>query len=171
MSTNIVPESPPRYADFTKQYIGGEWREGRSSSHVIEDTNPFDGSVIARIRGASVEDVSEAYRCAERAQLGWAVSSPRERSTILRRAADLILRRRDEIIEASIREVGGVRKFAEIVWYFAWSILDTASTYPFRAAGQIVPTDSQGEESLVYREPLGVIGIISPWNSPINLTI
>ena len=114
MSTNIGPESPPRYADFTKQYIGGEWREGRSSSHVIEDTNPFDGSVIARIRGASVEDVSEAYRCAERAQLGWAVSSPRERSTILRRAADLILRRRDEIIEASIREVGGVRKFAEI---------------------------------------------------------
>jgi acyl-CoA reductase-like NAD-dependent aldehyde dehydrogenase len=138
---------------------------------VIEDTNPFDGSVIARIRGASVEDVSEAYRCAERAQPGWAVSSPRERSTILRRAADLILRRRDEIIEASIREVGGVRKFAEIVWYFAWSILDTASTYPFRAAGQIVPTDSQGEESLVYREPLGVIGIISPWNSPINLTM
>ena len=86
-------------------------------------------------------------------------------------SGDLILRRRDEIIEASIREVGGVRKFAEIVWYFAWSILDTASTYPFRAAGQIVPTDSQGEESLVYREPLGVIGIISPWNSPINLTI
>jgi hypothetical protein len=89
----------------------------------------------------------------------------------MRRAADILLSRREEIIETTIREVGGVRKFAEIVVYFAWSILDASSTYPMRVTGQIVPTESRGEESLVYRRPLGVIGIISPWNSPINLTM
>ena len=89
----------------------------------------------------------------------------------MRRAADILLSRREEIIETTIREVGGVRKFAEIVVYFAWSILDASSTYPMRVTCQIVPTESRGEESLVYRRPLGVIGIISPWNSPINLTM
>lgn len=50
--------APPRYEDFTRQYIGGEWREGRSSTHTLEDTNPFDGGVLHRSRGASVEEPS-----------------------------------------------------------------------------------------------------------------
>ncbi len=87
------------------------------------------------------------------------------------RAAAITQARREEIIEATVREVGCIRKVAEILWYFAWAILDASASYPARVTGQIVPTDIPGEESLVYRKPLGVIGIISPWNAPINLTM
>lgn len=166
-----TPQAPSRYDEFTQQYFGGAWRGGRSLTHTVVDTNPYDGSVLTRIPGASTQDIADAYASATRAQSSWANTPPRERAAIMRRAAEIFLSRREEIIETTIREVGGVRKFAEIVWYFAWSILDASSTYPMRVTGQIVPTESRGEESLVYRRPLGVIGIISPWNSPINLTM
>jgi aldehyde dehydrogenase (NAD+) len=127
--------------------------------------------VLTEVPGASVADIADAFAAASAAQPAWAAKPPRERSAILRRAAAIVLARREEIIEMTVREVGGVRKFAEIVWYFAWSILDAAAAYPARVKGEIVPTETAGEESFVYRKPLGVITIISPWNSPINLTM
>jgi aldehyde dehydrogenase (NAD+) len=166
-----TPQPLSRYGEFTQQYFGGGWRNGRSLTHTVVDTNPYDGSILTRIPGASTQDIADAYASATSAQASWGNTRPRERAAIMRRAAEIFLSRREEIIETTIREVGGVRKFAEIVWYFAWSILDASSTYPMRVTGQIVPTESRGEESLVYRRPLGVIGIISPWNSPINLTM
>lgn len=162
--------TPAPYLDFTKQFIGGEWREGRSS-RILEDRNPYDGEVITRIRGASTDDVTDAYGQAARAQREWAARGPRDRAAIMARAAAITQARREEIVQATVREVGCIRKVAEILWYFAWSILDASASYPGRVAGQIVPTDTPGEESLVYRKPLGVIGVISPWNAPINLTM
>lgn len=161
--------TPTRY-EFGLQYIAGEWRQGRSSA-VIRDTNPYNGETLLEMIGASVADVDEAYDAAERAQSSWADMAPRDRAEVLRNAADLIEDRRDEIIEATIREVGGVRAFAEIIWYFAWSITAAAADYPARIRGEILPTDVPGQESRVYRKPLGVITVISPWNSPINLTL
>lgn len=162
--------APAPYRDFTKQYIGGEWREGRST-RISEDLNPYNGDVLTRIRGASIEDVADAYAASIRAQREWAARGPRERAAVMARAAAITQARREEIIEATVREVGCIRKVAEILWYFAWAILDASASYPARVTGQIVPTDIPGEESLVYRKPLGVIGIISPWNAPINLTM
>ena len=163
--------APPRHAEFTRQWIGARWRAGRSKGQPIIDTNPFNGEVLTRLPGASTDDVNDAYSAAEAAQPAWAAMLPRERGAILRRAADIVQARREEIVDTTIREVGGVRIFAEIIWYFAWSILDAAAHYPARLSGHIFPTDTPGEESLAYRKPLGVIAIISPWNSPINLTM
>ena len=50
-----MPGARTRYADFTSQFIGGEWRKGRSKGEPILDINPFDGAVLARITGASVD--------------------------------------------------------------------------------------------------------------------
>lgn len=165
-----TPQTPARYNGFTQQFIGGVWRDGQSS-HVVVDTNPFDGSHLTEIAGASAVDVAEAYAAATRAQASWAATPPRERAAVMSRAAAITMARRDEIIESTILEVGCVRKVAEILWYFTWSILDASAAYPSRVVGQIVPTESASEESLIYRKPLGIIGIISPWNAPINLTM
>jgi len=163
-------EKPAPYEGFEQQCIGGEWRKGRSA-HVVEDVNPYDGSTITRVQGASAEDVSDAYCAARAAQRDWAGAPPRERASIMAHAAAITLARREEIVAATIHEAGCVRKVAEILWQFAWSILDASASYPARVMGQIVPTESRTEESLVYRKPIGVIGIISPWNAPINLTM
>ena len=118
-----TPQPPSRYGEFTQQYFGGAWRGGRSLTHTVVDTNPYDGSILTRIPGASTQDIADAYASATSAQASWGNTPPRERAAIMRRAAEIFLSRREEIIETTIREVGGVRKFAEIVWYFAWSIL------------------------------------------------
>src|SRR5262245_58468322 len=161
---------PSDSSSYTQQFIGGAWRDGRSED-VVVDTAPYDGTVLTRLRGASAEDVADAYASAEKAQPAWAATSPRERSAILRRAADIFLARRVEIVDLTIREVGAVRKFAELVTHFAWGQLDTAAGFPARMAGHIMPSDFPGEESFVYRKPLGVIAIIGPWNAPVNLTM
>jgi acyl-CoA reductase-like NAD-dependent aldehyde dehydrogenase len=158
------------YTGFSQQYIAGQWRTGRSAGSVINDLNPYDGKTLVAIPGASVADVHDAYTAASAAQRSWALALPRERAEVMRRAADILKNRRDEIIDWTIAETGGIRKFAEIIWYFAWSITDAAASYPGRVRGEILPSDVVGQESRVYRKPLGVISIISPWNSPINLT-
>ncbi|MBR0642724.1 aldehyde dehydrogenase family protein [Plastoroseomonas hellenica] len=163
-------DSPSPYEGFDRQFIGGEWRVG-SSSHVIEDINPYDGSIITRVQGASANDVEDAYQAALKAQPEWAATPPRERASIMARAAAITLARREEIVAASIQEAGCVRTVAEFLWQLAWSILDASASYPSRVTGQIVPTESITEESLIYRKPVGVIAVISPWNAPINLTM
>lgn len=165
-----MTDTPAPYGNFDRQFISGEWRAG-ASGHIVEDKNPYDGSLITKIRGASADDVADAYRAALAAQEDWAATPPRERSAIMARAAAIVLARREEIIVASIRETGCVRMVAEFLWQLAWSILDASASYPGRVTGQIVPTESRTEESLVYRKPVGVIAIISPWNAPLNLTM
>ncbi|MFZ6861156.1 aldehyde dehydrogenase family protein [Undibacterium sp. Ji67W] len=159
-----------RYQGYTQQYIGGQWRDGQSKDSRIIDTNPYDGKELVVIRGASVADVNDAYTSALAAQPAWEATSPRERAAIMRRAADILLARRDEIIDLTIQETGGIRKFAEIIWYFAWSITDASASYPALVKGGILQSDVPNQESMYYRKALGVVTVISPWNSPINLT-
>jgi aldehyde dehydrogenase (NAD+) len=170
--SNIEPTSraPEPYCGFTQQFIDGVWCEG-SSAHIVKDTNPYDGSVLTEVHGASVEDVDLAFKAARNAQPAWAATTARKRTAIMRRAADLLWARREEIIDLTIRETGGVRSIAETLTYFAWTQLDAAAMYPAFARGTIVPAEAAGEESFAYRKPLGVIAVISPWNAPINLTM
>lgn len=83
-----------KYESINKQYINGVWREG-SSSALIEDLNPFDKSVVATFKAASVVDLNEAYESAAVAQKGWAKKPPNERSNILLKVADIIEARQD----------------------------------------------------------------------------
>jgi acyl-CoA reductase-like NAD-dependent aldehyde dehydrogenase len=94
---------------------------------------------LISVFGQSVSDVADAYAAAVAAQRVWEATAPRERAAVLRRAADILLARKDEIIDLTIREVGGVRKFAEIIWYFAWSIIDASADYPGQARGGCRP--------------------------------
>jgi aldehyde dehydrogenase (NAD+) len=106
MTAQVPTQTPARYSGFTQQFIGGSWREGRSTGDPLTDRNPFDGEMLTRLRGASVADVADAFASAEGAHPGWAAASPRERAAILRRAADIVMARRDEIVDMTIREVG-----------------------------------------------------------------
>jgi aldehyde dehydrogenase (NAD+) len=78
--------------------------------------------------------------------------------------------RREEIIDWLIRESGSTRVKAEVEWRFLHSITLEAASFPHRATGHILPIDVPGKESRVYRRPVGVIGVISPWNFPAYLS-
>lgn len=85
------------------------------------------------------------------------------------RSATIMETRHDEIIDWLIREAGSTRYKAELEWQFTHAITLEAASFPHRVAGRILPLNEPGKESRAYRQPLGVIGVISPWNFPMYL--
>jgi aldehyde dehydrogenase (NAD+) len=113
--------------------------------------------------------MDQAFRTAAQAQPAWAASLPEQRAAIMRRCVDLIEIRREEIIDWLISEAGSTHVKAEVEWQMLHAITREAASFPYRVAGRILPIDEPGKESRVYRHPIGVIGVISPWNFPIYL--
>jgi aldehyde dehydrogenase (NAD+) len=91
---------------------------------------------------------------------------PEQRAALMLRVANLMESRHDEIIDWLISESGSTHVKAEVEWQMLHAITLEAASFPHRVTGRILPVDEPGKESCVYREPLGVIGVISPWNFP-----
>src|SRR5690554_6576107 len=160
---------PKRYQDFHVQPLAGEWREG-SGENLRSVRNPFTGEELVSIRLANSDDLDKAYRAAEAAQQEWAERAPSERSAVLLRAVSIFDERKEEIIDWLIRESGSTRLKAMVEWGSARAITQEAASMPARAHGYTMASDIPGKESLVYRRPLGVVGVISPWNFPLHLS-
>ena len=152
-----------------KQFIAGEWREGRSEK-TLPDTNPFTGEELLSLPLASIEDLNDAYKSAREAQHEWAATPPAERRRILERAAEILDERRDEIAAWLAAESGSTVVKASIEIDSAIGITREAASYPHRVHGQILDSDIPGKEDRVYRQPVGVVGMISPWNFPLHLS-
>lgn len=159
-----------RYGDFGLLPIAGKWREGASGRR-LEVTNPFSGQKLLDIAMASKADLDEAYRAAAKAQPDWAAKGPGERAAVMHRAVAIFDARRDEIIDWLVRESGSTRIKAAIEWGSARAITLEAAGMPSRSHGRVLASDVPNKQSLVYRQPLGVVGVISPWNFPLHLSI
>jgi aldehyde dehydrogenase (NAD+) len=160
---------PAYYDGFDKMFVAGEWRTGRSS-HTVQDLDPYTDDVLVKIRQADLRDLGQAFDAAAAAQPPWSASLPRARAAIIRRAAEIMEARRQELVEWLIRESGSTRIKAELEWEYAHAITLEASTFPSRMEGPILPVDVPHKESRVYRRPVGVVGMISPWNFPLHLS-
>ena len=86
------------------------------------------------------------------------------------RAAAVMRSRKGELVDWLIRESGSTHVKAELEWQFVHSVTLAAGSLAHRVEGRILPLDESGKESRVYRVPLGVIGVISPWNFPMYLS-
>jgi aldehyde dehydrogenase (NAD+) len=159
---------PVRYSGFSKQYINGAWRPGRGPALV--DVDPYEEETLVEIPFARIEDLDEAYASAAKAQKAWAARFPSERETVMLRAAEVIEERREEIIDWLARESGSTRIKSEFELRLTLAITLEAASFPHRMAGRILPSDEPGQESRSYRQPIGVVGIISPWNFPLYLS-
>ncbi|MBT2529045.1 aldehyde dehydrogenase family protein [Streptomyces sp. ISL-99] len=153
------------FTDLAHQYIDGAWRTGSGSWDII-DFNPYNGEKLAAITVASVDEVDEAYLAAERAQPAWAASSAYRRRDVLERALRITQDREDEITEAIIDELGGTRLKAAYEVHLAQEFLREAMQTALRPEGSILPSPVEGKENRVYRLPVGVVGVISPFNFP-----
>lgn len=158
------------YQQLDRLFINGEWVDGLSS-HCNIDINPYNGKTLATIQQATLEQLNTAYSAAAQAQKSWATTLPQERACLLMRVAQILDTRAAEIIDWIIRESGSTRLKATIELASAKGIVLEAASYPCRMGGEILPSLFPGQSSHVYREPLGVIGVISPWNFPFHLSM
>jgi aldehyde dehydrogenase (NAD+) len=149
-------------------HISG-WREGRSKSD-LTTTNPLDDAPIATIRQASAQDVDDAYAAAAAAQPEWAAKTPAERAAVLSAAADYLDANREQITVLLSAESGSSALKAAVEVGATIAATREAATFPSRVHGRIAPSNSPGKENRVYREPVGVVGVISPWNFPLLLS-
>ncbi|MFG2450443.1 aldehyde dehydrogenase family protein [Streptomyces sp. NPDC048512] len=158
------------FTDLAQQYIDGEWRPGTGSWDII-DFNPYDGEKLASITIATVEEVDDAYRAAERAQKEWGATNPYARRAVFEKALALIDEREAEITEVIIAELGGTRLKAAFELHLVREFLRESVQLALRPEGKIIPSPVDGKENRLYRIPVGVVGVISPFNFPFLLSV
>jgi benzaldehyde dehydrogenase (NAD) len=140
------------------------WEPGSGES--VEDREPATGRLIATVPGSTTGDVARAAAAAKEAQPAWAETSYQERARILRKAADIYEANRAEFGTWTMRETGASHSKMHHESNFAYGEMLAAATLPWQPYGSLVPTVVPGRLSMVRRIPVGVIGTITPWNSP-----
>ena len=163
---NVVARPAPY--QFSELFIGGQWRSGQSA--VLQDRNPFNGDLLGEFAQASIRDVDDAFDAAVVGQAMWATALPSERAAVLRRAVDIMDLRQAEITDWLIRESGSVWLKAQFEWAAVRAMLQEAMALPSLQAGKILSGDIPHKEHRIYRKPVGVVTVISPWNWPMHLS-
>lgn len=158
------------FSDLAHQYIDGEWKAGSGSWDII-DFNPYDGEKLASITVATADEVDQAYRAAERAQHAWAETNPYARRGVFERALRIVEEREEEITGAIVAELGGTRLKAAFELHLTKEFLREAVHLCLRPEGRILPSPEDGKENRLYRTPVGVVGVISPFNFPLLLSV
>jgi len=141
-----------------------DWEPG--SGDQVEDREPATGRLIATVRGSTLDDVGRAAAAAKAAQPSWAETSYQERARILRKAADIYDANRDEFGTWTMRETGASHSKMHHESNFAHGEMLAAATLPWQPYGSLMPTVVKGRLSMIRRIPVGVVGAITPWNSP-----
>ncbi len=144
-------------------YAGGEWIPS-SRTGTIDVLDPSSEQVIATVAAGTSDDVDHAVRAARGAFPAWAETQPDERAEWLRLISGALEARRDEIAETVTRELG--MPLAQSREFQAGMPLHNFSYYAELARGYRF--DSELGNSLLLREPVGVIGCITPWNFPLH---
>ncbi|MFL6111484.1 MAG: aldehyde dehydrogenase family protein [Catenulispora sp.] len=151
-----------------KVFLGGTWTAG--SGGTIEVVEPATGAVLGAIGRAGVDDVAAAAESASQAQKQWAATPHPQRAAVLRRAAQLWSEHAEEIADWNVREVGAIPPIAQFALHVAEQECYEASALPGRPYGELLPSE-EPRLSLSRRVPVGVVGVISPFNVPIILGI
>ena len=155
---------------LARQYIGGKWREGTGKTK-LPDVNPYTGNTFAEYQVASKADTDEAYESAQSAKLAWDAVNPYAKRTVFENAVKVIEENRDKIVGIIIEELGGTGLKAAFEIGLVIDIIKEAATFPLRMEGKILPSPIDNRENFLFREPLGVIGVISPFNFPFFLSM
>src|SRR5688572_32945311 len=146
-----------------KLYVGGEWVDP-AGSETIDVVNSATEEVMGRIPQGSAEDIERAVSAARDAFEAWSQTPPAERAAVLVRIADGLAERQDEIAATVAQELGMPLKLSTM-------IQAGLPIMSFRSMVELLADFSFEEQvgsSLVVREPVGVVGAITPWNYPLH---
>jgi alpha-ketoglutaric semialdehyde dehydrogenase len=149
--------------------IGGERREA-SDGQRFERRNPADdGEVVSSAPLSTEEDVSSAVDAAQKAFPGWAATGPSERATLLERAAALLAERAEDNARDLVREEGKPLADALNEARRTPTNLRLFAGEAMRLGGRTFLADEPGVSASTVVTPVGIVGVITPWNFPFNL--
>src|SRR2546427_2212998 len=148
-----------------RNYIDGRWVDA-ATRETFEDIDPATGELIATVTKSSTADVDRAVEAALRALEAWRLHPAPKRGEILYRAAEIMLRRKEDLAREMTREMGkvvaeargDVQEGIDMTYYMAGE--------GRRQFGDVVPAELANKWAMSVRHPIGVIAAITPWNFP-----
>jgi len=158
-------------APLCRNYINGRWVESRSGK-TLERRNPADLNEVVSVSPLSTRDeVGEAVAAAKAAFPGWRDTPAPVRGKILARAAALMEKRKDELARTLTREEGKTLKESLVEMQRSINILEFTAGEGRRLGGETVPSESPKNFTYTMKQPLGVVGAITPWNFPVAIPV
>lgn len=151
-------------------HIDGQWRAA-TGGRTIPVLNPATEEQIGTVPHANESDLDEALAAAERGFAVWKKVSAFDRSKLMRKAADLLRSRADDIARLMTLEQGKPLPEAKMEVMAGADTIDWFAEEARRAYGRVVPARAEGVYQLVIKEPVGPVAAFTPWNFPINQVV
>jgi aldehyde dehydrogenase (NAD+) len=149
-----------------KMYINGQWV---SHDETFADYNPATAEVWAEIPNGTREHARKAIASAAAAQAEWGAMPHSQRAGYLLKASELLEKHQMDFANALIDEGGAWIGKSMFEAGYVPGLLRAAAAAVYQMTGEILPSD-HGKVSMVVRQPLGVVSVISPWNFPLLLS-
>jgi len=152
-----------------QNFIAGEWR-GSASGKTFSSTNPANtNEVVGHFQQSTLADLEEAVAAARKAQPAWAAVPAPERGEILLRTALLLEQHKEELAALMTREMGKVLKETRGDVQTAIDVARFMAGEGRRAEGETIPSAMHNKFNMTIRQPMGIVGIITPWNFPMAI--
>ncbi len=151
-----------------ENFVDGRVAPSRSKGRIVV-INPSNGAEICSVPDSAPEDVNAAVEAAASAQREWGRRPAVERARVLRRIAALIRAQTEPLARIITEEQGKTLPLARVEVAFTADYLDYMAEWARRIEGEILESDRPGETILLFRQPIGVVGGILPWNFPFFL--
>ncbi len=149
----------------TRAFVAGEWVDADDGA-TFEVTNPARGDVIANVADLGRAEVARAIKAAADAMKDWAARPAKERAQVLRRWFDLMMENQDDLARILTAEMGKPLPEAKGEIAYGASFIEWFGEEAKRVYGETIPGHMADKRLTVLRQPIGVVGSITPWNFP-----
>jgi len=163
------PTPSTEQGQIYRNFIGGEWRNSQSGETFVSTNPAHTSEVIGRYQKSTAADIEDAIDVAVRAQPGWAATPAPERGEILLRSALLLDEEKEELATLMTREMGKLLKETRGDVQTAIDVAKYVAGEGRRAEGETVPSALPNKFCMTMRQPIGIVGIITPWNFPLAI--
>src|SRR5699024_3970982 len=152
-------------------FIDGKWCNTSSKLENSASINPTNKEVVGCYQNSSEQDVNQAVEAAKNAKNKWKKLSGAEKGNLLYKAAEILENRKDDIAETLTKEMGKPIAEAQGETARGVAILRYYAGEGLRKTGDVIPASDSSALMYTDRVPLGVVGIIAPWNFPIAIPL
>ncbi len=149
-------------------FIDGEWTAADSGATIDVD-NPATGDILGRVPNAGRDETRRAIAAAAAAFQPWRAQTGKERAAILRRWFELIVRHQEDLAALMTAEQGKPLAESRAEVTYGAAFIDWFSEEAKRAYGDVIPSHARDKRLVVLKEPIGVVGCITPWNFPVAM--
>ena len=151
----------------TSHFINGEWTDPSGPTFAV--LNPLNDELVADVAAGGEAEMRAAVEAAAAAFPAWANLNPGARQQLFLRAADIVDRRHEELVELMAVEGGASRAFSSFQIRLSSAMLRQAAGWGYLPAGDVLRSDTPGRMAMVTRKPLGVVAGFTPWNGAFYL--